>query len=83
MPYNMPKNGPVAWYLERYGFGIGAGSPGVDDEWMEMLLRPNVEVIQNPDRFGKIEPFVVYQSFPIFLLLLLVFLVVFVLMPAG
>jgi len=83
IPKNIPKNGPIAWYLERYGFGIGAGSPGVDEEWTEMLLRPNVEVVPNPDRFVKIEPLVVYQPFPIIPFLFLIFLIIFVLMPAG
>lgn len=76
--YNIPKNGPVAWYLERYGYGIGAGSPGVDEEWVEMLLGPKVEVVQQPIRT---EGFVSYQPFPWMPLLFLVFLIIFVLTP--
>lgn len=74
MSYKIPKNGPAAWYLERYGYGIGAGSPGVDDAWAKYLLQESPLVI---------EPLVVYQPFPLYPLLFLIFLVIFILMPAG
>lgn len=74
MSNKIPKNGPISWYLNRYGYGVGAGSPSVDDEWAQYLLQEQPLMI---------EPYVVYQPFPIFPFLFLVFLIIFIFMPAG
>lgn len=77
MTHKYPKNSPVAWYLERYGWGIGNGSPGVDDEWARYLLQEqplppqtDVEYFQQP-------------SINIYTVIFLLFLVIFVLWPVN